>query len=69
MKFKEGLKRWHHGFDGCDTPYDLGFAHAREEEPALGPDDYPRFRPGCVMSKAEYIEYCTGYHAGRASRR
>jgi hypothetical protein len=67
MKFSEGVRKWKHGFDGCDTPYDLGFAHAREEDRTLD-NEYPNFRPGCVMTRNELSEYMAGYHAGRASR-
>ena len=55
--------RWKPGYDDAEAPYDLGYAHALELD---GPD-YPR--PGCIMTKSQYAEYCSGFWAGKRVRR
>jgi hypothetical protein len=52
--------RWRKGFDGCETPHDLGWKHATEEKPC---------KPGCYMTGDEYGDYRDGYReADRINR-
>jgi hypothetical protein len=55
--------KWEPGFEEAATPYDLGYAHALEVD---GPE-YPR--TGCVMTKDQFAEYCSGFWAGKRDRR
>lgn len=47
---------WQKGFEGCDTPYDLGWKHGTED---IG--DTFKYRPGISLSRDEFDEYKDGY--------
>ena len=52
--------RWHKGFEGAVSPFDLGWVHGGEDH---WDGKEPKPRPSCVMTKDELEEYKSGYCA------
>lgn len=50
--------KWTKGYEGCDTPGDLGWKHGTED----AGDSLARPRPGCRMTPAEFSEYKDQYY-------
>lgn len=51
---------WEKGFEGCDTPYDLGWKHGTEDI-----HDSFNYRPDIDLSRDEFDEYKEGYKEAR----
>lgn len=55
------LPHWKPWYEHCETPYDLGMAHGKEDR-AAGYNWH--LHSGCVMSKEEFEDYHNGYGDG-----
>ena len=60
MVLNDQYDDWEPGWEGCDTPYDLGWLHGTED---AGSAWTPR--PGCQFSSIEFDDYKDGYREAR----
>ena len=54
-----GMRSFVRGFEGCETPWALGWKHGAEDIEDTG--DGSRYRPNCVLTFDERDRYKQGY--------